>query len=115
MAWLDSLKDTAIATGARTVLNSQIADFGKVSRLNLDTAARKIAFEVELEGEVTPVEVTLTGYEIVENQGRTMISAPAGAFAASRPWLTKLLNARLTGRSFELPEKLAGYAKMLIG
>ena len=114
MAWFNSLKDTAVAGTVRTFLNSQIKDFGKIAHFDMDTAKRQISFKVELEGEVTPVEVTLTGYQISESGGKTVISSPAGAFAASRPWLTKLLNAQLAGRTFDVPEKFASYAKALV-
>ncbi len=113
--WLNSLKDTALGATVRQFLGSKLEGYGKIEQLKIDTKNHLIEVEVRLEGENTPVQVTLRGYEIVEKDGVTHISAPTGAFTASRIWLGKLLNAQLAGRSFVIPEKYAQYARGLIG
>ena len=112
--FLSSIKDVAISGAVRQFLGSKLQGFGKIVHLKMDTRARRIEMKVELEGEVTPVEVVLNGYQIVEKNGATTISAPGEAFQASRPWLTKLLNSQLAGRSFEIPAQYASYAKGLV-
>jgi hypothetical protein len=113
--WLNSLKDTALSATVRQFLGSKLDGYGKIEQLKIDTKNHLIEVEVRLEGENAPVHVTLRGYEIIEKDGVTRISAPTGAFTASRPWLGKLLNAQLAGRDFVVPEKYAKYARGLIG
>jgi hypothetical protein len=112
--FFSSIKDVALTGVVRQFLGSKLEGLGKVAHLKMDTGARRIEVKVELEGEVTPVEIVLTGYEIVEKGGATTITSPAGAFQSSRPWLTKLLNTQLAGRSFEIPAQYARYAKGLV-
>lgn len=115
MGWMTDIKDAAISAGVRKFLASKLGDFGKIDQLTIDTSSRKIVMIVALEGEATPVEIRLAGYEIQEQNGVTTVSVPAGAFTASRPWLTKLLNSQLGGRPFKIPAEYAGYAKSLVG
>ncbi|HEX8371839.1 MAG TPA: hypothetical protein VF585_03595 [Chthoniobacterales bacterium] len=113
--WLNSLKDTALSATVRQVLASKIEAYGKIEQFKIDTKTRIIDVAIRLEGETSPVQVTLKNYEIAEKNGVTQVSAPSGAFTASRPWLGKVLNAELAGRVFVIPEKYAKYAKGLIG
>ncbi|MEO7934267.1 MAG: hypothetical protein ABIT76_14025 [Chthoniobacterales bacterium] len=113
--WLNSLKDTALGATVRQFLGSKLEGYGKIEQFKIDTKNHLIEVEIRLEGENAPVHVTLRDYEIVEKDGVTQVSAPAGSFTASRAWLGKLLNAQVAGRAFAIPEKYAKYARSLIG
>ena len=113
--WLNSLKDTALSATVRQVLASKIEAYGKIEQFKIDTKDRLVDVAIRLDGETAPVQVTLRGYQITEKNGVTQVSSPTGAFSASRPWLGKLLNAELAGKTFVIPEKYAKYAKSLVG
>jgi hypothetical protein len=99
---LDSMKDKAMETSARALVNRKIEKFGSVTRLEIDSTTKTIYLEAQLKGESMPVSVKLLSYEITEQDGQVYISAPR--IEASREWLQAALHEYVAGRRFPLPQ-----------
>ena len=101
MGLFSNAKDRLVERVALSYLNtSLLAPYGRAASLAIDSAARSILIKVELNGEVSPVEVAVTDYEITEEAGRYF--AVLKAIHTSREWLTALARDQLCGRRLEL-------------
>jgi len=114
-SWFNSLKDAALATAARQFLAAKIEGYGTLENLTLDTRARTIALVILLDGETAPVQIQLSDYSILEENGEVRVHFAPDSFSTSRPWLTRLLNTQIAGRSFPIQGKFATYLRQLAG
>ncbi|HEY9508449.1 MAG TPA: hypothetical protein VIV82_01180 [Verrucomicrobiae bacterium] len=104
MSFFANAKDRLIEQGALSYLNTQIlAPFGRATSLRLDTSARTLSVELELNGEVTPVKIEITDYELVQEADRYFLKVRH--VQTSREWLTGLANARFCGQRIQIPEQ----------
>jgi len=53
-------------------------------------------------------------YTLVTKDGRTFVEIDGSKIDTSREWLTTLIQARLGGRSFAIPDNLAGFIPLLV-
>jgi len=106
--WLRRQKDSAGSFFVERTVQRAIWDYGRMLNLNIDSRQKTVQCEVLLKGETQPLTLTLEKYEIV--------TEPAGTFivihkaAASREWLTAVLENFVRGKKIPLPES---YAKIL--
>lgn len=104
MSFFANAKDRLIEQGALSYLNTQIlAPFGRATSLRLDSNAKTLAIELELNGEVAPVKIQITDYELLQETNRFFLKIQH--VQTSREWLTGLANARFCGQRFEIPEQ----------
>ena len=93
-------KDTVLAFGVRTLLNSRLSAIGKITDLTVDTAHRRAQLRMALRGEPGAIDVADLRYDIQHADGSdwlTLVDA-----VASREWLTAALKQFAVGRSFHL-------------
>jgi len=102
------MKDTALSKGAKIAINSQVKEYGKMLKLDLDSKNKKLTMEVMLEGEKELLYVEVSRYELCEEKGQFILKVYG--VHTSRAWINTLAAAHLEGRSFEIP---AEYAKLL--
>ena len=107
-AILKKMKDATLSKGVQIAINSQIKEYGKVLKLNLDAKNKSIEVEVMLDGEYETLHISVNKYEMVEENGKHMIKIHD--VSTSRAWINIAANSYLEGKAFEIP---AEYAKIL--
>ncbi len=105
-------KDWLIEKAGMALLNQAVLKpYGTLTRLKLDTAARTIEADVELNGETQPVNVQVREYELRESEGRATVVLKD--IQTSRDWLTTLMKNFVVDREFKLPDSVKKFLPML--
>ena len=73
-----------------------------MTKLELDSKAKTIRVELDLNGETTPILIEVGGYSVSEVNGQTFLSV--GKFKTSREWLTTLLNDYAVKKPVAIPK-----------
>lgn len=94
-------KDLMTSKAARAYLNNLIGRYGEVQDLRIDSSRRKIDVVCRLNGEVSPIGVTIERYELAEDGAKKFVQVLDSS--ATRPWLQAVLRDHLHGRRFEVP------------
>jgi hypothetical protein len=108
----DTARGRVASAAGRQVLASRLAPYGDMLNFQIDPAAKSIALEILLKGESEPVRLTLSGYELRDDGGKTRLTF-AGV-TASREWIETLVREFVIGREIELPPKLAPVLRLLV-
>jgi hypothetical protein len=106
------LKDSALSKGTKTAINTQIKEFGRMLKFDLDSHTKSISLEVMLEGEKEPLEVEVARYELEEEGGRYLLRLYG--VKTSRAWINTLAVRYLEGKAFEIPAEYAKVLKVVI-
>jgi hypothetical protein len=104
-------KDSALAFGVRTLLNSRLTAIGKITDLTVDTADRRARLRMALRGEPGAIDVADLRYDIHRAHGSdwlTLVDA-----VTSREWLTAALKQFAVGRPFQIPPYGARVLRLL--
>ena len=104
-------KDSVLAFGVRTLLNSRLSAIGKITDLTLDTARRRAQLRMTLRGERGAIDVADLKYDIQHADGSewlTLVDA-----VTSREWLTAALKQFAVGRSFHMSGNGARVLRLL--
>jgi hypothetical protein len=105
-------KDWIIERAGMALLNQAVLKpYGTLTRLKLDTTARTIEADVELNGETQPVNLQVREYELRETEGRATVVLKD--IHTSREWLTTLMNNFVVDREFNLPDSVKKFLPML--
>ena len=105
MGILSSAKDRVVEQVALAYLNANLlAPYGRATSLRIDSTAKTIRIEAELNGEASPLKIEITDYEIKHEGGRYF--ARVKGIRASREWLTVLATKHLRNVPFELPARV---------
>ncbi len=94
-------KDLMTSRAARAYINNVIGRYGEVDDLSIDSARRRIDFVCRLNGEISPIGVTIEKYEVEEEDGKKFIAVRDSS--STRPWLQAVMRDHLHGRRFEVP------------
>jgi hypothetical protein len=94
-------KDMMTSKAARAYANNLIARYGSVEELAIDSRRNRIELVVKLNGEVSPIGVTIEKYQVAQDQGKTFVEVLDSS--CTRPWLQAVMRDHLHGRRFELP------------
>lgn len=86
---------------AKAYANNFISRYGRVTDLAIDSKRHRIDLTCELNGEVSPIGVTIEKYLIETKSGKTFLEVLDSS--ATRPWLQAVMRDHLHGRRFELP------------
>jgi len=105
---IQKMKDTALSHGARITINTQMKDYGKVQKLDLNSKQKSIDLEVMLDGEVEVLSVHIDNYELTETDGFHQLKV--SGITTSRAWINTVASSYLEGKAFDITEE---YAKML--
>jgi hypothetical protein len=105
MGIFSNTKDRLTERAALGYLNSKLlAPYGRATSLRIDSTAKTIQFEAELNGEATPIHIQISDYEITKENGRYFVKA--ASIHTSREWLTRLAADRVANNRFELPAQV---------
>ncbi|HVS54566.1 MAG TPA: hypothetical protein VHD62_19580 [Opitutaceae bacterium] len=94
-------KDLMTSKAAKAYANNFIARYGAVEELKIDSQRHRIEVVIRLNGEVSPVGVTIEKYALEQQGGKTLFEVVDSS--ATRPWLQAAMRDHLHGRRFELP------------
>jgi hypothetical protein len=106
--------DTFITRGAitRSLINSQIKEYGEVIDLKIDNQAKTISLSVLLKGENSPINVKIEEYELKQDSGKSKITVKSAN--AERAWLNAALQNFVVGKSFKVPKNIEDYVNDLL-
>lgn len=94
-------KDLMTSKAAKAYANNLISRYGEVDQLNIDSRRNRIDLVVRLNGEVSPIGLTVEKYQLVQENGKTYLEVLDSS--CTRPWLQAAMRDHLHGRRFELP------------
>jgi hypothetical protein len=94
-------KDLMTSKAAKAYVNNFIAAYGKVSDLQIDSKRNRIEVVCELNGEASPIGVTIEKYQLESKNGKSFIQVLDSS--ATRPWMQAVMRDHLHGRKFEVP------------
>lgn len=94
-------KDLMASQTAKAYANNMISRYGSVDDLKIDSRRSRIEVTVRLNGEVSPIGLTIEKYQKLEENGRTFIEVLDSS--CTRPWLQAAMRDHLHGRRFEIP------------
>lgn len=86
---------------ARAYINNVIGHYGEVEDLKIDSARRRIDVVCRLNGEVSPIGVTIEKYQVDDDGAKKFVQVLDSS--ATRPWLQAVMRDHLHGRRFEVP------------
>lgn len=99
-------------TGTAMLNQSVLKPYGTLTKLKLDTAARSIDAEVELNGETEPVRIQVHEYELIEEGDNLYFIIKK--VSTSREWLTALARDFAVDKKFEVPAAARRYLPMIL-
>ncbi|HVU35816.1 MAG TPA: hypothetical protein VHE61_20420 [Opitutaceae bacterium] len=94
-------KDLMTSKAAKAYANNLIGRYGTVDELTIDSRRSRIEVVVRLNGEVSPIGVTIERYQLVQDEGKTY--AEVLDSSCTRPWLQAVMRDHLHGRRFPVP------------
>lgn len=94
-------KDLMTSKAAKAYANNFIARYGRVNELQIDSKRNRIDVTCELNGEVSPIGVTIEKYRVETEGGKKFIQVIDSS--CTRPWLQAVMRDHLHGRKFEVP------------
>lgn len=94
-------KDLMSSTAAKAYANNIIGRYGSVTALTIDSKRRRIEVVVQLNGEVSPIGVTIEKYQLQQENGTTYVEVLDSS--CTRPWLQAVMRDHLSGRRFAVP------------
>lgn len=97
----NAAKDAITSRAAQAYLNNLIARYGTIQRLKLDSTKGQMEIVCLLEGEPTPIAITVGQYEVESEGGKKFVRV--SRCTCSRPWLEHVIADHAEGRRFELP------------
>jgi hypothetical protein len=109
------LKHDCSATGGRLWLNNTMLKlYGNMTKLEIDSKNKTIFLELELKGELQPIQVKLSNYKLVQNGNETFIEL--GEINCSREWMNVLLAEQLNGliKTQLQNTPIPGYLKIML-
>ncbi len=98
---LGAAKDRAAEAAIKSYLRAKISKFGEVTRLELDSKNKRIGVELNLDGEVSPIQLNVNEYELFRKNGEHYVVLRS--VDCSRKWLATALQEYVIGRQFKVP------------
>ena len=97
----NAAKDALASRGAQTWANKLMARYGQVQELKIDSRLKTVAVTCVLEGEATPITITVENYVVETERDKKYIRA--ADFSCTRPWLQNVLRDFGPKQRIELP------------
>ena len=95
-----------------SVINPLIKDYGEIIEFCLKPETRKIHIKVLLVGEKEPIDVDITGYDLVEGGENPCIVI--SKCTTSRKWMTSLSEKFLCGKELPIPKDKLPLVKSIL-
>jgi hypothetical protein len=94
-------KDMMTSKAAKAYVNNFIGAYGAVDDLSIDSKRNRVDVTIRLNGEVSPIGITIEKYRVEQRDGKTFLEVLDSS--STRPWLQAVMRDHLHGRRFELP------------
>jgi hypothetical protein len=94
-------KDAMTSKAALHFFNKEMARYGKLLDLSIDSRNKTVDVSCQLIGERDPITIHVDNYTIVADAGKNYLQA--SGFTCSRPWLQSLLTDFAQNKRIELP------------
>ena len=103
-------KDYALGVTVRLWFNQTYKRYGQMTTIHIDSTAKTIHLELDLEGEAAPIVIDVKSYRLGSVSGETTIEL--GEIETSRGWINQLVADYLPPdkKSFSVP----GAVKVLL-
>src|SRR3954465_11559322 len=95
-AMFSAAKDMMTSKAAKAYVNDFIKRYGKVDELSIDSKRHRIDVVCQLNGEVSPIGVTIAQYRIEQKNGKTFLEVLDSS--ATRAWMQAAMRDHLHGR-----------------
>jgi hypothetical protein len=106
-------KDRLISARIKQELNIQLARYGEVLDVKLNTREQSVEISVRLKGESNPISVRVGKYSLVKENGDLWLTIDSRTIEASREWLTLLLQDQAGRHRLPIPHKFAALVEFL--
>jgi hypothetical protein len=97
----NAAKDTMTSRAAQFYVNSQIARYGEVQKLKIDSRQKTVEVSCLLHGEPSPISIKVENYKVETAGDKKFFQATD--ISCTRPWLQNLLSDFAKNRRVELP------------
>ena len=94
-------KDLMTSKAAKAYVNDFIKRYGRVDELAIDSKRCRIEVVCTLNGEVSPIGITIEKYQVRQEAGKTFLEVLDSS--ATRPWMQTAMRDHLHGRRIEVP------------
>ena len=106
-------KDRLISARIKQELNTQLARYGEVLDVKLNTRERSVQLSIKLKGEPDPVTINIGKYALIKEDGQLWLTVDSQSIEASREWLTLLLQDQAGRQRLPIPQKYAWAVEFL--
>jgi len=106
-------KDRFISARIKQELNIQLARYGEVLDVKLNTREQSLEISVRLKGESDPISIRVGKYSLVKENGELWLTIDAQTIEASKEWLTLLLQDQAGRHRLPIPHKFAWAVEFL--
>ena len=106
-------KDRLIGARIKQELNIQLARYGEVLEVKLNTREQSVQLSVRLKGEPDPITVNFGKYVLIKENGQLYLTVDSQTIEASREWLTLVLQDQAGRQRLPIPQKYAWLVEFL--
>jgi hypothetical protein len=106
-------KDRFISARIKQELSVQLARYGEVLEVKLNTREQSVELSVNLKGEPAPITVKAGKYSFIKENDQLWLTVDSQTIESSREWLTLLLQDEAGRRRLPVPEKYAWAVEFL--
>jgi hypothetical protein len=106
-------KDRFISARIKQELNVQLAKYGEILDVKLNTREQSVEISVRLKGEPDPIRIRVGKYSLVKENGELWLTIDAQTIESSKEWLTLLLQDQAGRHRLPIPPKYAGLVEFL--
>lgn len=106
-------KDRLISAGIKQELNIQLARYGQVLDVKLNTREQSVELSMSLKGEPNPITVKVGKYSLIKENDQLWLTVDSQTIEASREWLTLVLQDQAGRQRLPIPQKYARLVEFL--
>ena len=102
-------KDRLISARIKQELNIQLAQYGQVLDVKLNTREQNVELSMALKGESEPITVKIGKYSLTKENDQLWLAVDSQAIEASREWVALLLQDQARRQKLPIPQKSRGW------
>jgi hypothetical protein len=106
-------KDRLISARIKQELNIQLARYGQVLDVKLNTREQNVELSMALKGESEPITVKIGKYSLSKENDQLWLAVDGQAIEASREWVALLLQDQARRQKLPIPQKYAWLVEFL--
>lgn len=106
-------KDRLISARIKQELNIQLARYGQVLDVKLNTREQSVELSMALKGESDPITVKIGKYSLTKENDQLWLAVDSQATEASREWVALLLQDQARRQKLPIPQEYAWLVEFL--